>query len=434
MIFKPLEMLKSHILYTYTHTHTHTQVRFAEQNESGRSLTEMMGTLAIMGILALTGIWMYNSAMDKLKANTIINEAQKRAVVVAGQIGFQGRTDPNLGEFSDNTFAGGTFSTDVVTSGLYEQFGIQVSNVPKNVCQNILNSIGATTPIRRLTTPGNPTTALTSCTDTNTFLMIYNNDMSSGGNDTTYATTDCSCQTVCGVCVVENGDTKCVNECPAGNTCSSNADCSGDCVGCVIPSGQSSGTCQSCQRVEYLESTGTQYIDTGVNADNNLGFKTKYAITKIQNQQRWGAILNKGSSYIRHHFNYDGNNVSYMLREAGYATTTANTAVHELSFDAPSQKLTYDGKVISATGGVFNTTLNYWLFRRNSNDNTLKHFINVKYYFFKLYSKSNLIRDFIPVHVPFQPAGKQNCMFDRVSGNLFCNAATGNDFKTNLTN
>ena len=101
-----------------------------------------MGTLAIMGILAIAGIWMYNSAMDKLKANTLINEAQKRAVVVAGQIGFQGRTNPTLGEFTDNTFAGGTFSTNVVTDGLYQQFGIQVSGVPKRVCQNILNTIG----------------------------------------------------------------------------------------------------------------------------------------------------------------------------------------------------------------------------------------------------------------------------------------------------
>ena len=100
-------------------------------------MVEMLGTLAIMGILGLAGMWAYNAGMDQLKANTLINEAQKRAVIVAGQINMLNRTDPSLGEFSDNTFGGGTFETNVTVNGLYQQFGIQVSNVPKRVCQNI---------------------------------------------------------------------------------------------------------------------------------------------------------------------------------------------------------------------------------------------------------------------------------------------------------
>ena len=73
------------------------------RNESGRSMVEMLGTLAIMGILAMTGVWAYNAAMDKLRADTLINEAQKRAVNVAGQISLYGRTNPTLGEFKENT-------------------------------------------------------------------------------------------------------------------------------------------------------------------------------------------------------------------------------------------------------------------------------------------------------------------------------------------
>ena len=56
-------------------------------NEMGRTLVEMLSVLAIMGILSITAVWAYNNAMNKHKANTLIDEAQKRAVVVAAQIG-----------------------------------------------------------------------------------------------------------------------------------------------------------------------------------------------------------------------------------------------------------------------------------------------------------------------------------------------------------
>lgn len=57
------------------------------QNETGRSLLEILGMLAIMSILSIVGAWAYRLAMDRNKANLLINEAQKRAVIIASQIG-----------------------------------------------------------------------------------------------------------------------------------------------------------------------------------------------------------------------------------------------------------------------------------------------------------------------------------------------------------
>ena len=395
-----------------------------------------MGTLAIMGILAIAGIWMYNSAMDKLKANTLINEAQKRAVVVAGQIGLYGRTDPTLGEFSDNTFAGGTFSTNVVTDGLYQQFGIQLSNVPKRVCQNILNSIGDGSAIRRLSIPGNPSTAMTTCADNNTFLMVYNNDMSNGGNETTYTTADCSCQTVCGVCVVEGGETKCVNECPTSqNQCTQNSDCSGDCVGCVIPSGQSTGTCQACQKVAYLESTGTQYIDTGYKGNLNSKMSITFQYTQIERGAVFGATSSIGA---------DNNQSFFMRPNEGKTFLYANfdskgrTSIFRPDFDLNKHNtvLSKDGWYFDnnlaatwANPSAFTTSVNIRFFDYSPYPTSTGYAIGyLRIFSATMYDANSVVHDFIPVHAPFQPAGKQNCMYDKVSKTLFCNAATGNDF------
>ena len=55
------------------------------ENESGRSMVEMLGVLAIMGVLAIGGIAGYRYAMDKYNANEILNEVRKRAVTASQQ-------------------------------------------------------------------------------------------------------------------------------------------------------------------------------------------------------------------------------------------------------------------------------------------------------------------------------------------------------------
>ena len=50
-----------------------TKMRTNKINESGRSMVEMLGVLAIIGVLSVAGIAGYSSAMNKHRANEIIN-------------------------------------------------------------------------------------------------------------------------------------------------------------------------------------------------------------------------------------------------------------------------------------------------------------------------------------------------------------------------
>ena len=45
--------------------------------ESGRSMIEMLGVLAIIGVLSIGGLAAYNSAMDRNTANNILDYASK---------------------------------------------------------------------------------------------------------------------------------------------------------------------------------------------------------------------------------------------------------------------------------------------------------------------------------------------------------------------
>lgn len=47
------------------------------KNEAGRSMVEMLGVLAIIGVLSIVGIAGYKQAMNKIKANEIVNAANQ---------------------------------------------------------------------------------------------------------------------------------------------------------------------------------------------------------------------------------------------------------------------------------------------------------------------------------------------------------------------
>ena len=51
-------------------------------NESGRSMVEMLGVLAIIGVLSIGGIAGYSMAMNRYRANEALDMANKFAVVV----------------------------------------------------------------------------------------------------------------------------------------------------------------------------------------------------------------------------------------------------------------------------------------------------------------------------------------------------------------
>jgi type II secretory pathway pseudopilin PulG len=62
--------------------------------ESGRSLVEMLGVLAIIGVLSIGGIAGYTMAMNRYRANEVLNAAQMLSVVA--QSTRDGGTVPTL--------------------------------------------------------------------------------------------------------------------------------------------------------------------------------------------------------------------------------------------------------------------------------------------------------------------------------------------------
>jgi len=155
----------------------HTVSVTEDQKESGRSMVEMLGVLAIIGVISIGGIAGYTYAMDRYRTNELLDGGYKRAYTISTQL--SAGVNPDLSEFSGfNETGGGNFGNTVQQWG--EEFGITVTDVDKKVCENLIRTISDTTPLLAITTTANAQTVLESgnCGEgKNELYMVYNRDL-----------------------------------------------------------------------------------------------------------------------------------------------------------------------------------------------------------------------------------------------------------------
>ena len=175
--------------------------------------------------------------------------------------------------------------------------------------------------------------------------------------------------------------------------------------------------------IEYLESTGTQWIDTGIVPDNNTGFTVSaMAISSVVNsrilgvyetisgiQERFAAVVR--SIQFQYYFGW-GNAYNFTSSDSNFMTRR----VMELNF-LNSRSMTFDGVVVSSNLPILTTfTTSAWLFGNRGTAELAAQRI----YQCQMSSGNEIVRDFIPVRV-----GTVGYMYDRVSKRLFGNSGTG---------
>ena len=173
--------------------------------------------------------------------------------------------------------------------------------------------------------------------------------------------------------------------------------------------------------LEYIESTGTQYIDTEVKLTNNHSVAVDYQLTEaMQNRKgifgvlvsnmtaRFGAILSPSNSYLE--FGYGAGNMYWQYGLPDTNRHYYEQRQHESYFDGV---LVYTFASATFSTGV-NAPLGNFTF---TNYNPAK----AKYFGAKIWDGSSLIRNFVPV----LDSDGVVCMYDLVSETFFYNKGTG---------
>ena len=186
--------------------------------------------------------------------------------------------------------------------------------------------------------------------------------------------------------------------------------------------------------VEYLEATGTQYIDTGYYHNKLTKVVGDFEFTSIptNNQYIFGAVDTSTSCFG--FYRNSGGKWSYQFGDG--ATHNIGTDVnvdtnrHTVTLDAVNRKL----KMISGNSNILDITSGYtitktstrplYLFMRSYSSDG--EYAKAKIYGFKIYENDTLVRNFVPcVRNSDNVAG----LYEVVSGKFHTNLGTG-EFNT----
>ena len=170
---------------------------------------------------------------------------------------------------------------------------------------------------------------------------------------------------------------------------------------------------------EYLESTGTQYIDLGITSKSPIRAQAKFNLANVSAQAVFGSATTSGSG-VGVFLGTASNGVVYCNKTntaiSPSLTLVANT---NYTFDMSLTTVSINGVNYTASTTTDNN-YNMLLFARTLAGNVDRR-ISGKIYYFKLYDNDVLIRDMIPV----LDWDMTPCMFDKVTEQLFYNAGPG---------
>ena len=111
-------------------------------NEIGRSMVEILGVLAVIGVLSVGGIIGYKYAMDKYRTNDIVESVHMRSTdiwhIYHDTKKTLPETEPGVDAFPEYGETTKTGFPIMITSHLDVAFKIWVDEVPNNICKQVL--------------------------------------------------------------------------------------------------------------------------------------------------------------------------------------------------------------------------------------------------------------------------------------------------------
>ena len=230
------------------------------------------------------------------------------------------------------------------------------------------------------------------------------------------------------ICFIARADTEIINWYVDGNSYATTTCQTGDDI--ILPTipTKYGYTFQGWARyipLEYIESTGTQWIDTGIIVNHSTEAEIEFADKKDSNplflvstgswySKNFGIIIN---DYIRFYMNCDG--LTTYARVSG-VSISGNIKLLLTGIFLNDKRLSLSmGSIPSSS--AFTTTYSIPIFLMNDNG-APRYFSAYKLKYFKLWQDDTLVRDMIPVldynGIP--------CMYDKISQQFFYNQGTGN--------
>lgn len=177
-------------------------------------------------------------------------------------------------------------------------------------------------------------------------------------------------------------------------------------------------------QVEYIESTGTQYIDTGFKPNQD----TKVVIDALYTQDSNASFLfGSDAGSATKSFGFGAANGNLRIAYNNVSTYFANglSFANKIHVVVDKNVATINNQYsVSGTYATFEPNYSIWLFGNNRQDTLYGGKNGTRIYACKIYHNGSLVRDYVPA---ITTSGTQTIigMYDFVSRYLYTNAGTG---------
>ena len=179
------------------------------------------------------------------------------------------------------------------------------------------------------------------------------------------------------------------------------------------------------QEVEYIETTGTQYINTGI--VNKLTSKFELTIQKTALEGDGNLQFENGTNWWCVGYAYDGN-YWFAFGKAGNGMAyeqinqTASYSKVKLWVDTKNQQYGYDSTSINFTRYGIDDQNAFYIGAKNNNGSPMQY-CKEKIFEFKYYENEILLNDFIPC---YRTSDSEIGLYDVINNQFYTNNGSGN--------
>ena len=172
--------------------------------------------------------------------------------------------------------------------------------------------------------------------------------------------------------------------------------------------------------VEYIESTGTQYIDTGILPGNTTQLVMDFEPTTLPASHVMAAGARNNSSGYTKQFviGWAGHQSPAVWRsdfggsQVSFPTSVEGAIRHHLDKDGAA--CTMDSTTVTNTSSTFTCAYTLYLFAGNQNDEAVSQ-VSMKLYVCRIYDNGTLVRNYIPCRNPDGEVG----LYDLIGGEFY---------------
>ena len=187
-------------------------------------------------------------------------------------------------------------------------------------------------------------------------------------------------------------------------------------------------------QLEYIQSTGVQYINTGYKPKNNTGIYADFEFTDVETtQQRLysAECLTNDNTGLCYSFYINGGNCfayTYQNSTGNWINTgyVVDILRHKLKFNINNTKNMYlDNESYSIEGTATNDAIYNMMIFANIRTGSIDGYGKLKLYYFKIYEGNTLIRNYVPCK---RKTDNKPGLYDIINNVFYINQGSSTDF------